>query len=91
LPGGEFIPFHYDPTAINIGLEYFIFDKISIVPPYSHGLFLGESKSQTLNLDSRFYSLRGHNSGTVLQVSPITVKTSGEKMILFLLTLYEPI
>jgi len=59
LPGGEFIPFHYDPKAVSIGLEYFIFDKISIAPSYSHGLFLGESKSQTLNLDSRFYMTKG--------------------------------
>jgi hypothetical protein len=58
-PGAEQIGFRSNHFAANLGLEYFILDNISIVPSYSHSLFLGRSKYQTLNLDSRFYMTKG--------------------------------
>ena len=58
-PGADKIGLRSNGFAANLGLEYFILDNISIVPSYSHGLFLGRSKYQTLNLDSRFYMPKG--------------------------------
>jgi hypothetical protein len=58
-PGAEQIGFQSNHFAANLGLEYFILDNISIVPSYSQSLFLGRSKYQTLNLDSRFYMSKG--------------------------------